>query len=250
MAGSRDSVAAYGRVARHFCDVRAACHARMAGGPWPLRGCRVRLLETASVSILVVPSERARMKHVPNALTIARIVVTPVMLILLLSDTLLGIAGALGLFILAAVSDYLDGKIARDYKVRSRIGQFLDPLADKVLVLGTFIVLAVMVPEIVPWWGVVLIALRDASVTALRSWAESKGRSLRTLPIAKAKTAVQITFLILMLILLTAEKLQDELGEAAAWVLDSVLAYATFLLVVAFTVGTGLIYFLKQESNP
>ncbi len=187
------------------------------------------------------------MKYVPNALTIGRIVVTPIMLILLFSESLVGFGTALVLFILAAVSDYLDGKIARDYKVRSRFGQFLDPLADKVLVLGTFIVFAVLIPEIVPWWGVALIALRDAAVTALRSWSEARDRSLRTLPIAKAKTAVQITFLIAMLIVLTGAKLQGGLGEASEWILASWMPFAAFLIVVAFTVVTGFMYFLKQE---
>lgn len=189
------------------------------------------------------------MKYVPNVLTVARIVVTPIMLVLLFSDTLLGLAAAFTLFVLAAVSDYLDGKIARQYKVRSRIGQFLDPLADKVLVLGTFIVLSVLMPEIVPWWGVVLIALRDAGVTGLRSWAESTGRSLRTLPIAKAKTAVQITYLIVMLLLLTAEKIPGAVGEIASATLATWVPLAVFIAVVAFTVLTGLVYFFRLDYS-
>lgn len=210
--------------------------------------CR-SLKSMLTVAIFRSLSARLHMKYVPNALTIGRIVVTPIMLVLLFSETLFGIAGALVLFILAAVSDYLDGKIARDYKVRSRFGQFLDPLADKVLVLGTFVVFAVLIPAIVPWWGVAIIALRDAVVTGLRSWAESTGRSLRTLPIAKAKTAVQITFLIAMLIVLTGEKVQGGTGEAAAWILQSWIPFAAFVIVVAFTVLTGLLYLLKQEFS-
>jgi CDP-diacylglycerol--glycerol-3-phosphate 3-phosphatidyltransferase len=190
------------------------------------------------------------MKYVPNALTIGRIVVTPVMLVLLFSETLLGMAGALVLFILAAISDYLDGKIARDYKVRSRFGQFLDPLADKVLVLGTFVVLAIQVPHLVPWWGVALVAMRDVAVTGLRSWIESAGRSLRTLPIAKAKTAVQIMFLISMLALLTGVRIQGSVGEAATRTLESWIPLAAFVGVVLFTVTTGVLYFMRQEYAP
>lgn len=189
------------------------------------------------------------MKYVPNALTIGRIIVTPIVLILLLTNTLPGVGAALVLFVLAAISDYLDGKIARDYKVRSRLGQFLDPLADKVLVLGTFVVLIFIVPDSVTWWGVALIALRDAGVTWLRSWAESGGRSLRTLPIAKAKTAVQITYLILMLLLLTVGKVDHTIGDWASVVLESWIPFAGFVLVVAFTVLTGLVYLLRQEYS-
>jgi hypothetical protein len=94
------------------------------------------------------------MKHLPNALTIVRILLTPVLLWLLLIDTFWGYASGLGLFIVAAVSDYLDGMLAREYQVDSRLGQFLDPLADKILVLGTFAVLAYLMPRQVPWWGV------------------------------------------------------------------------------------------------
>src|SRR5690606_26877245 len=128
------------------------------------------------------------MKYVPNALTIARIIITPLMLVALLSNTFPGLVIALVLFIVAAISDYLDGKIARSYKVRSRLGTFLDPLADKVLVLGTFVALIFLVPQVVTWWAVALIAFRDLAVTLQRMWAEAHGRSLRTLPIAKAKT--------------------------------------------------------------
>jgi CDP-diacylglycerol--glycerol-3-phosphate 3-phosphatidyltransferase len=191
------------------------------------------------------------MKHVPNALTIVRILLTPVLLWLLLTETFWGYASALGLFIIAAVSDYLDGMLAREFKVGSRLGQFLDPLADKVLVLGTFAVLAYLMPRQVPWWGVVLIALRDVAVTALRSWAESRGRSLRTLPLAKMKTTFQLTFLIATLVFLTASRMRVPayVAETATWILASPIIVIAFLIVVVFTVGTGVVYFVRQEYS-
>ncbi len=187
------------------------------------------------------------MKYVPNALTIARIVLTPVMLILLLSNTFFGLVGALVLLVLGAISDYLDGKIARSYMVKSRLGQFLDPFADKVLVLGTFIVLAILVPDIVPWWAVALVALRDVAVTVLRSWQEARGRSLRTLPIAKAKTGVQIGFLIVVIGLMIGARLSGTTGRILAGVLESKAPFILMLFVVAFTVITGVIYLVRQE---
>lgn len=187
------------------------------------------------------------MKNVPNALTISRIVLTPVMLILLMSNTFLGLVGGLALLVLGAISDYLDGKIARSYKAKSRLGQFLDPFADKVLVLGTFIVLALLVPAIVPFWAVALIALRDAAVTILRSWLESKGRSLHTLPIAKAKTGVQIGFLIVVIGLMIGARLPGATGRMLTAVLESSAPFILMLFVVAFTVITGIIYLIRQE---
>lgn len=191
------------------------------------------------------------MRHVPNALTITRILLTPVMLVLLLSNTLVGQAWAFVLFVIAAVSDYLDGKIARSYKVRSRLGQFLDPLADKVLVLGTFTALAYLIPEVIPWWAVVLIASRDALVTLLRTWAESRGRSIRTLGIAKTKTLVQLIFLIIILLLLALSKAPGAVGRMAISLLSSPVPFILLLGVVFFTVITGLVYLFRQEySSP
>lgn len=193
---------------------------------------------------------RTSMKFIPNALTIARIVLTPVLLLMLLSETLLGHVGALVLFILAAISDYYDGKIARRYEVRSRLGQFLDPLADKILVLGTFAVLSFMLPEIVPWWAVVLIALRDLAVTLLRTWTESHGRTLRTLSIAKWKTTVQLAFLIGLLVALVARQpeMPSQIASSAAWLLDSLIPFIILMGVVALTVFTGIWYFFNQET--
>lgn len=191
------------------------------------------------------------MKHVPNALTIIRILVTPVLLVLLLSGTFAGQLSALILFVLAAISDYLDGKLARVYRVKSRLGQFLDPFADKVLVLGTFGALSYLLPALVPWWGVLLIALRDVGVTWLRSWAEARGRSLRTLGVAKAKTAVQLTFIITLLVIITAEKLRAPavVSDVASWILGTPIVLVGMILVVLFTLYTGIIYLFKQDYS-
>ena len=187
------------------------------------------------------------MKYVPNALTIGRIVVTPILLALLFWDTLAGQGGALVLFILAAISDYFDGKLARSLGARSRLGQFLDPMADKVLVLGTFTALAFLIPQVVPWWAVALIALRDVVVTALRMWAESKGRTLRTIPMAKTKTTLQLVFLIGILVMLAARHVPGVLAEIAVWVLQSMIPFILLMAVVALTLYTGLWYIFNKD---
>ena len=189
------------------------------------------------------------MRFVPNALTIARIVVTPVVLWLLLTGNLSGQIWALVLFVLAATSDYLDGRLARDFGVRSRLGQFLDPLADKILVVGTFAVLAIVMPDVVPWWAVAVILLRDIAVTVMRSWAESHGRSLRTSGAARAKTAAQLTFLIAMLLLLIATNVPGQVGTAAQAFIDTQIPYVLLLIVVVVTVLTGAMYFVRQDFS-
>lgn len=201
------------------------------------------------------------MKHVPNALTIGRIVVTPIFLVLLLSGTLTGQFVALVLFVVAAISDWVDGKVARHYGVGSRLGQFLDPLADKVLVLGAFFAFLFLPPDAAGrvlmepwwWWAVGLIALRDVAVTALRTWAERKGRPVQTRYAAKIKTAVQLTFLIAVQVFLVASKLSrfdgwvGQVGAFADAALYSAATSILLLITVALTLWTGALYFTSKD---
>ncbi|HEX7069791.1 MAG TPA: CDP-alcohol phosphatidyltransferase family protein [Rhodothermales bacterium] len=189
------------------------------------------------------------MKFVPNALTITRIVLTPLVLWLLSSGTFVAHVWALVLFVIAATSDYLDGRLARSLGAGSRLGQFLDPLADKILVIGTFSVLAFKIPHVVPWWAVIVIFLRDVALTLMRSWAESRGRSLRTLGAARVKTAVQLTFLIAMMVLLIGTELPGSVGRVSSWIMDSGIPYAILILVVIVTVATGLMYVIRQDYS-
>lgn len=188
------------------------------------------------------------MKHVPNALTVVRILVTPVILYMLYRGTLAGHAWALTLFVLASISDWLDGKLARTYRVKSRLGQFLDPAADKILVLGTFFLLTWLYPALVPWWAVLVIAIRDVAVTALRSVMERQGRSLTTRRSAKWKTAFQLTYLIGFLLNLTLTHVPGGVGRGAAWLLDGPFYFWSLLVVAAVTVATGVQYFRDHDD--
>ena len=188
------------------------------------------------------------MKYVPNALTITRILVTPLLLVLLLSNTPAGYTWALGLFVFASISDYLDGKLARRYKVGTNLGQYLDPFADKILVLGTFIALIFVLPDLVPVWAVVLIAVRDVAVTVLRSWAKMSGRTLRTMRMAKLKTTVQLTFLILTLLLLALSTIPGKFGRSISEFLHGEILFSMLVLVVVVTVATGVVYFTRVKD--
>ena len=93
---------------------------------------------------------------IPNLLTILRVLLTPLLVILLLEHRL---SEALIVFILAGVTDGLDGLIARLYKQKSRLGAFLDPLADKLLLASTYIILAYL--NLIPTWLTVIVLSRD-----------------------------------------------------------------------------------------
>ena len=191
------------------------------------------------------------MKHLPNSLTIARILLTPVFLVLMLVDTFLAQFFALVVFIIAAVSDWLDGMFARRFDAGTELGRYLDPFADKVLVLSAFVVLPFLLPSVVPWWAVIVIAVRDVVITGLRIVRSMKNRPVKTLPLAKTKTAVQLTFLIVVIALLVARRLPDggDLPRFAEAALDSGFVFLFLLLVVALTAVTGAMYFLRQSPN-
>lgn len=248
-------------VATDGADARATRHVENATVPFPpasprAAGPLVRswgpvsfpLWFFAANPIFFRMPTSAALQHIPNLLTVARILMTPVVLLLLTVPTAWGQGGAVVLFVAASVSDYYDGVLARRMGARTRLGQFLDPLADKVLVLGTFAMLAVVEPASVPLWAVLAIAGRDLVVTAIRTWAESQGRTLRTFRIAKAKTMSQLAFLFGMLVLRTATHVPG-LAPGARAVLDGPLPYGTLLLVVALTVGTGLLYVLQPQEE-
>lgn len=203
------------------------------------------------------------MQHVPNALSLARILLTPVFFVALLSGTFAGQAVALAVFVVGAISDWLDGQLARRYDVKSRLGQFLDPLADKVLVLGAFVALMFLPPDAsgqtlqATWWWlpIGLIALRDGAVTALRSRAERRGRSLRTAHAAKIKTAVQLTFLIALLVFIVAGHLAPlggvagAVGRVALAVLHGPVPDVLLVVTAGLTVWTGALYFRRPAYD-
>ncbi len=198
------------------------------------------------------------MKHVPNALTVGRIVVAPVALWLLALGSFSAQLAGTTLFIVAAITDYWDGRLARTYGVGSRLGQFLDPLADKILVLGAFFLVPFLSPigeglarpagAWLPWAAIAAIALRDVAVTLLRVQYERQGRSLTTSSAAKWKTAWQLTFLITAFVFLTGTHARTlggalgALGEFLHAALVSPAALVFLLATAAVTVYTGWLY--------
>jgi len=192
----------------------------------------------------------AGVRYIPNLLTVTRILVTPLLLLLLTVPSQEGQASALALFVLASLSDYYDGVLARRFQVRSRLGQYLDPLADKILVLGTFGMLAFEEPSLVPWWAVAVIAIRDVAVTGLRSWVEAWGKTLHTYRVAKLKTMIQLAFLFGVLVLRTATHLSPPIRQWATWVLqESALPGIALAIVVGFTVATGALYLVAPVEE-
>jgi CDP-diacylglycerol---glycerol-3-phosphate 3-phosphatidyltransferase len=164
--------------------------------------------------------------NVPNVLTMLRILAVPVLVVALLDETPDGDVIAAAVFALAALTDGLDGYIARRREEVTTFGKLMDPLADKLLVIAALISL-VSLDRLAAWIAMVIIA-RELAVTGLRSVAAERGVVIAASWLGKVKTLVQIAAIICLI----------AFDPSPVWV--DVLLY----VAVAVTVISGADYFL------
>ena len=180
--------------------------------------------------------------NIPNLITLSRLLSVPVIIVLILSHELLP---ALILFSLAGMSDALDGFLARIFKARTTFGAYLDPLADKALLIGVYLSLGKI--GLIDLWGVILGVFRDLVVVGgiLLLFLFKSSISMKPLMISKINTALQLSFALFVL----AE------GENFLS-LPNITLYFSYL-VVAITIISGisyirlgLTYFSTTEYEP
>ena len=185
----------------------------------------------------------------PNQLTILRIILTPLFLILFLSPEPLLKQISVGIFIIAALSDWYDGWLARKFNYITEWGKFMDPLADKILTSAAFIGFTFV--GLLEWWMVVIVLIRDFTVTILRLYAEKKGHIFTTSNYAKLKTLLQMVFLYYLLLLYVASispELIPIFSSTFDMLLDVEMIYFIMLLITIITVHTGFLYIQKNIS--
>ena len=136
-------------------------------------------------------SLRTGLLNLPNLLSLGRIAAIPVLVVLLLFDSKEAGFWAAVVFGLAAITDWLDGWFARKWEIVTVLGKFLDPLADKLIVMAALIMIIPM--GRVPAWAVFLILAREMVVTGLRSIASSEGIIIAASDLGKYKTIFQMT---------------------------------------------------------
>jgi CDP-diacylglycerol--glycerol-3-phosphate 3-phosphatidyltransferase len=134
-----------------------------------------------------------------NMLTIVRILLVPLYIWLFALKTWDTVLLALLVFVIAAVTDLYDGRLARKRREITKFGKFLDPLADKFLVIGALV--QFWVEGLVNIWLVGIIVIRDGWVTMLRIIAIRNGKELKTSKDAKLKTTIQLTVIITTIVL-------------------------------------------------
>jgi CDP-diacylglycerol---glycerol-3-phosphate 3-phosphatidyltransferase len=136
--------------------------------------------------------------NLPNMLTMFRILVIPVVLVFISHESPVNSFVAACLFALAAITDFFDGWLARSRGLTTVLGKFLDPLADKLIVTSTLVMLVPL--GRIPAWLVVLLLARELSITGLRSIASNEGMVIAANQGGKWKTAFQLTGILGLLI--------------------------------------------------
>jgi CDP-diacylglycerol--glycerol-3-phosphate 3-phosphatidyltransferase len=160
--------------------------------------------------------------NLPNSLTIARMVLVPLLVVVLLTEfegsRIAGLPKefvAAAIFGIASLTDWLDGYLARRRRQVTWLGQILDPIADKLLTSAAFISLVQL--NLAPAWMVAIIIGREFAITALRSLAYSRGVTIPASPLGKIKMGSQVTAILLLIVGGPIPALAP-LGYAALWV--------------------------------
>jgi len=181
--------------------------------------------------------------NLPNKLTVSRLWLTATFVVCFS----FGFSGrftlALSVFIVATVTDYLDGVIARRRNLITDFGQLMDPLADKILTASAFISLAAI--NCFPAWAVIVVISREFLITGLRSLAASKGIVVPADKLGKHKTAWQMITIIYFLLLLSIGEWTGSAWKGPAWAFGT---YGLVSITVFLTVYSGAAYLYKNRS--
>ncbi len=176
--------------------------------------------------------------NLPNKITIFRVILIPVFLILLMVPGIpLGKWIAIFVFIIASLSDMVDGKIARKYHLVTDFGKFMDPLADKLLVCSALIALIDL--DMIPAWAVIIIIAREFTISGFRLVASDNGRVIAASMWGKVKTTVQMITIIYLLVMVAAD-----LKIKALTIVGNVLIF----IAVALTVISLIDYMVKNKD--
>jgi CDP-diacylglycerol--glycerol-3-phosphate 3-phosphatidyltransferase len=183
----------------------------------------------------------------PNRLTLTRVFLAPLFVFLFLIDNTYARLAALIVFVLAALTDLVDGWLARKYNITTGFGRFMDPLADKILISAALVAFVAL--GYARAWMVLPIIARDFFVTGLRSLAAYKGIVIATSGFAKAKTFLQMVAVGVILAFINLKTFLPIWGvEWAIFGDPRVLTVFDVMLFVTMvvTVWTGIDYLIKN----
>ena len=184
--------------------------------------------------------------NLPNKITLSRIGLAFVFMFFLFSSGVAAKYLALFTFILASLTDLLDGHIARKRKMENDFGRLMDPIADKILILVAFLAFVEM--QIIPAWMVVIVIFRELVITGLRIIAATRGKILSASFAGKHKTVSQMVAIISILSFLIIRESAQSLWNSnwEVWFRRSV--FYLMLVTVALTLISGLSYLVKNKE--
>lgn len=188
--------------------------------------------------------------NLPNKLTLSRVMMVPLFVAVLSIHHVAAYVAAYIIFTLATITDYYDGKIARERNLITNFGKLFDPVADKVLVAAAFVML-MKLPELhVPGWTIVAILAREFLVTGGRTIAASEGSVIAASRVGKMKTILQMVFIFTFLFLATAAfPIQAWMSETTVEYYMRYVALTSYVgsvFIAAFTVYSGL-HFVREN---
>ena len=182
-----------------------------------------------------------------NRLTVSRLGLTILFVLALNSEWPFAYTVALVLFIIAGITDYVDGEIARRYQFVTNFGKLMDPLVDKIMIAAAFISLVPL--KAIPAWAATIVVARDFLITGLRLMASSQGRILPAESLGKHKTSWQIITVVFFLLLLAARELRYADGGTGWWPRAWTEGGAVLVwLTVALTLYSGLGYAWRHRD--
>ncbi len=190
--------------------------------------------------------------NLPNKLTVLRMVLIPFVMFFYLASFIphgIGKLVALAIFIIAALTDLLDGKIARKHNLVTNLGKFLDPIADKILTAS--VLFMIIADGTIPApWGVIIVTIiiaREFMVSALRLIAASQGKVLAADIWGKAKTMVQMIAIPICMVLAFILTCGWSVPNWLALTIE-VISFASIGLATVLTVVSGVNYLVKNRS--
>lgn len=192
--------------------------------------------------------------NLPNKITITRILLVPIMMIIpyinIKATILYGLPLSniiiLAIFLIASLTDFLDGHIARKKNIVTNFGKFLDPIADKLLVFAALVMLVEM--DMLPAWIPIVIAAREFMVSAIRMLAASDGKVIAASMLGKIKTVTQMVAISLAFLDINPfMKFIDDSLTNYVLVLNVLSSIAMCIAVIA-TIWSGVDYFIKSKD--
>jgi CDP-diacylglycerol--glycerol-3-phosphate 3-phosphatidyltransferase len=182
-----------------------------------------------------------------NRITLSRLALTILFVAALNSSWPYARTAALVLFLIAGITDFVDGEIARRYERVTNFGKLMDPLVDKIMIAAAFISLVPL--KAIPAWAATIVVARDFLITGLRLLASSKGEVLPSESLGKHKTSWQIITVVFFLVLLTVRELHYVDGGSSWWMRawnqgGAILVWITVVL----TLYSGLGYAWRHRA--